>query len=60
MKTKVCKICQFLESLFSVLTVKSNIFEQEQLEEEQKVEDGNISCKVLPGEGNEVSFYMLF
>lgn len=34
--------------------VKSNIFEQEQLEEEQKVDDGNISCKVLPGEGNEV------
>lgn len=33
--------------------VKSNIFEQEQLDEEQKVEDGNISCKVLPGEGNE-------
>ena len=36
-----------------VVIVKSNIFEQEQLEEEQKVEDGNISCKVLPGEGNE-------
>lgn len=34
--------------------VKSNIFEQEQLEEEQKDEDGNISCKVLPGEGIEV------
>jgi len=39
-----------------VLTVKSNIFEQEQLEEEQKVEDGDISCKVLPGEGNEACF----
>ena len=37
-----------------MVVVKSNIFEQEQLEEEQKVEDGNISCKVLPGEGNEV------
>lgn len=39
-----------------VLTVKSNIFEQEQMEEEQKVEDGDISCKVLLGEGNEVCF----
>ena len=40
--------------LMCAVIVKSNIFEQEQLEEEQKVEDGNISCKVLPGEGNEV------
>ena len=39
---------------FIAFTVKSNIFEQEQMEEEQNVEDRNISCKVLLGEGNEV------
>ena len=43
-----------------MVIAKSNIFEQEQLEEEQKVEDGNISCKVLPGEGNEVYMFKLF
>ena len=42
-----------------MVTVKSNIFEQEQLEEEQNVEDRSISCKVLRGEVNEVCFYIL-
>ena len=59
MKTKVYNIANSLKSLFIVLTVKSNIFEQEQLEEEQKDEDGNISCKVLPGEGIEVLFLFI-
>ena len=47
-------------SLMCAVIVKSNIFEQEQLEEEQKVKDGNISCKVLPGEGNEVCLNLFF
>lgn len=54
--TKVCRIPICGITLFTLCIVKSNIFEQEQLEEEQKVEDGDISCKVLPGEGNEVCF----
>ena len=46
--------------ILCVIIAKSNIFEQqEQLEEEQKVEDGNISCKVLPGEGNEACCFSL-
>ena len=34
------------------------MFEQEQLEDDQRTDEGNKSCKVLPGEGNEVSSFV--